>query len=188
MSLHEAEIGGAVENPIEELGKGMPRLSGLVAMIKAVRGAVDTVEQAVNVLEGRMGAFEEVTAGIPAIGQALTSLKSSVGLLQDGLTSTGKAVAALQNQVETLSSVDVLAALANATEVKLGKAGGRVGFYGKTPVVRPAALPVATATVATSIKIGNTDVLTAGTKVVIDNHTARLNQIEAVLKGYGLLP
>lgn len=72
-------------------------------------------------------------------------------------------------------------ALVAAGPTSIGASGGTLGFFGKTPVARPAA-PTA-ASVAT---IGAT--YTATEQAVAVNTRTRVNEIEAALKAYGLLP
>lgn len=58
---------------------------------------------------------------------------------------------------------------------------GNVGFFGKTPIARAAAITAADATVVAAT-------YDATVVAVIENLRTRVNALENVLKGYGLLP
>lgn len=104
------------------------------------------------------------------------------------LSATEQALGALQTLVGSLSTpVDVLGVLAGASGVVIAKVGGKVGFFGKVPVDRQPALTAATSAQVGEVKVAGIPVLTAASKTVIDNHTTRINEIEARLKAYGLL-
>lgn len=72
-------------------------------------------------------------------------------------------------------------ALSAAGETKFGTAGGKLGFFGKAPVVRPSAL-----TAANNGAVGAT--YTAAEQAVITNIRTRLNELETAQKNLGLLP
>lgn len=154
-----------------------------------IDGAVQVAGQAqaeIDAAELRVAATEtENAAQQTAIVQLQTDLDADAMRIT---VAEGK-ISALQTLVAAIPPpVDVLAVLANAAAVTVGKASGKVGFFGVAPVVKQAALTAATTTQVTETKIGAVTVVSSGAKTVIDNHTKRINDIEARLKAYGLLP
>jgi hypothetical protein len=117
----------------------------------------------------------EALAGIADDSAAIETLTTAVSELQQAVSSIPP-------------PVDVLQVLADAASATVGKAGSALGFFGKSPVARSAALTPPTGTQVQETKIGNITVASTGTKTVVTNHTTRINEIEAVLKSYGLLP
>lgn len=161
------------DEPVEDAA-----LAHLAAEDTVLHVQIDGVVDVANQAQSEVDAAEAVNS----------SQSVALSALQAGLTAAENKITALQNLVAAIPPpVDVLAVLANAATVTVSKSGGKIGFFGKAPVVKQAALTAATATQVTETKIGVVTVLSSGSKTVIDNHTTRINEIEARLKGYGLL-
>lgn len=72
-----------------------------------------------------------------------------------------------------LSTIDVL---------KLGQTGGKVGFFGTTPVIKPAAATAAntsTLTASNATEVG-TAAWTAAEAGVVTNNRTRVNELETI--------
>lgn len=92
--------------------------------------------------------------------------------------------------------------LSKIDELKLGRTGGKVGFFGTAPVVKPTAATVADASVLTAVNASavaatygateqavliNTRTRVNEAETIALNTRTRLNEIETKLKALGLL-
>jgi hypothetical protein len=88
---------------------------------------------------------------------------------------------------ELVSTVEKVGPVVEAV-YGMTRSGGRLGVFGKTPVLQQKVTVPAVTQKATTVTVGNSKVLRAESAEIIDSNTERLNQIEAALKAYGLLP
>jgi hypothetical protein len=71
--------------------------------------------------------------------------------------------------------------LAAPGDLTVGTATGKLGFFGKAPVVRPTALTANNASTVTAA-------YTATEQAVIINNRTRIGEMETALKNLGILP
>lgn len=88
---------------------------------------------------------------------------------------------------ELVSTVEKVGPVVEAVYA-MTKPGGKLGVFGKQPVPQQTVTVAPVTTKAQTVKVGNSTVLRGETAALIDNNVERLNQIEAALKAYGLLP